>query len=159
MRTANHGQAFGVKGKVALQRSEHGPLWKKDSVSQRSNHLQVDPDEGGTQCWLEKGCQPSTLSFSRQIIKRKSPYLNVFYILASNLTNQGQNAVLTKPCGSPVVNWIERRMTGRQREDRWLMMRHEHSRLWSCEFKSFTLYLFSLKRRIGLICSWIYSIL
>lgn len=48
--------------------------------------------------YSEVCCQPHSIQV------RVSQYLHIFYILASDPTNQGQNAVLAEPRGSPVVH-------------------------------------------------------
>lgn len=85
VRTTNHGQAFGVQGDVCPQRSKHSPL-REDTPVKSCDWL-----------WLSSG---TWLCVSR--------YLHIFYILASDLTNQGQNAVLTEPCGSSVIHCVDR---------------------------------------------------
>jgi len=61
--------------------------------------------------------------------RRKKQYLHIFYILTSNLTNQGQNAVLAKPRGSPVGHWAEREMWREEKsKEKWEMIRDKMSR-------------------------------
>lgn len=139
VRTANHSQAFGIKGQIILQRSKHSPLDKNsESHSHWSHHLHCNTEQfmdkrnllhqynflfsslNTTTLVLRLSCMLLFFFFSycefccqfysiqdSESKMRSSQYLHIFYILASNLTDQGQNAVLAEARGSPVVHWIE----------------------------------------------------